>query len=194
MKSIILRAIASMIVGGLLMAYPEKITDWLVILTGCLFLVPGVYSLVSYWTLKKQEGMQIVFPIAGLGSTLLGIWMILDSTFFIKAFMAAVALMLIIVAVNRIVNNVRARKLEIQVPFLFYVFPVLLILVSCYVLANPLEVAGIPIYILGISMIVYGLLEIWNTLWLHDKIKITGQPKETHLDHVEEIEDAEIVE
>ena len=96
MKSIILRAIASIIVGGLLLAYPEKVTDWLVIVVGCLFLIPGVYSIVSYWTVRKQDGLHIGLPIAGVGSTLLGIWMILDSTFFLKAFMMAVAILLIV--------------------------------------------------------------------------------------------------
>lgn len=170
MKSIILRAIASMIVGGLLMAFPEKVSDWLVIVTGVLFLAPGVYSLVSYYTLKKDNSVPVSLPIAGVGSTILGVWMILNPTFFIKALMAAVAVALIIVAVNRIVGNIRARKF-VQVPFWFYLFPVLLIVVAGYVLAHPLQAAGLPIYILGISMIVYGLLELWNTIWLHYRIE-----------------------
>jgi len=170
MKSSILRAIASIIVGGLLLAYPEKVTVWLVIVVGCLFLIPGVYSIVTYWTMRKQDDLHIGLPIAGVGSTLLGIWMILDSTFFLKAFMMAIAILLIVVAVNRIVNNIRARKYA-HVPLIFYVFPVLLIIVSGYVLTRPLEVASIPFYILGVTMIVYGLIELWNSLWLHGKIK-----------------------
>jgi uncharacterized membrane protein HdeD (DUF308 family) len=193
MKSSILRAIASIIVGGLLLAYPEKVTVWLVIVVGCLFLIPGVYSIVTYWTMRKQDDLHIGLPIAGVGSTLLGIWMILDSTFFLKAFMMAIAILLIVVAVNRIVNNIRARKYA-HVPLIFYVFPVLLIIVSGYVLTRPLEIASIPFYILGVTMIVYGLIELWNSLWLHGKIKKYQEENEgTQLENLD-IVDAEIVE
>ena len=70
MKSSILRAIASIIVGGLILAYPEKVTVWLVIVVGCLFLIPGVYSIVTYWTMRKQDDLHIGLPIAGVGRLL----------------------------------------------------------------------------------------------------------------------------
>lgn len=203
MKSILVRAIASIIIGGLLVAYPEKVTDWLVIVVGCLFLIPGVYSVVSYWTVRKEEGLHVGIPIAGMGSALLGIWMIVDSSFFIKAFMVAVAVLLAVVAINRIVGNVRARAFQVHVPFTFYLFPVLLIVASAYVLSNPLEVAGVPFYIMGIAMIVYGIIELWNTLWLNSKIKVLEQSNtvETEVNQEravlidkEDIEDAQIVE
>ena len=75
------------------------------------------------------------------------------------------------VAVNRIINNVRARKYGAYVPWIFYVFPVLLMAVSGFVMSKPLEIAGIPFYILGISMIVYGIIELFNTIWLHNMIQ-----------------------
>ena len=201
MKSIVFRALTSMVVGVLLMVYPEKVTDWLVIVVGCLFLIPGMFSIVSYFSQKKDEGVHIGLPIAGLGSAMLGIWMILDSAFFIKAFMYAVAVVLILVALNRISGNVSARKVT-SVPFLFYLFPVLLILVSVYVLAHPIEVASIPFYILGVSMIAYGVLELCNTLWLRGKVKKYEQEHQTNQTEVgpaltsedDDITDAEIVE
>lgn len=192
MKSIIIRAIASIIIGCLLMAYPEKVTDWLVILVGCLFLVPGIYSIVSYWTLRKEDGIHMGLPIAGVGSTLLGIWMILDSTFFIKAFMMSIAILLIVVAVNRIINNVRARKYGVYVPWIFYVFPVLLMAVSGFVMSKPLEIAGIPFYILGISMIVYGIIELFNTIWLHNMIQKLKNEAENQIVPIDVV-DAEII-
>lgn len=192
MKSIIIRAIASIIIGCLLMAYPEKVTDWLVIVVGCLFLVPGIYSIVSYWTLRKEDGIHMGLPIAGVGSTLLGIWMILDSTFFIKAFMMSIAILLIVVAVNRIINNVRARKYGAYVPWIFYVFPVLLMAVSGFVMSKPLEIAGIPFYILGISMIVYGIIELFNTIWLHNMIQKLKNEAENQIVPIDVV-DAEII-
>ena len=101
-------------------------------------------------------------------------------------------ILLIVVAVNRIVNNIRARKYA-HVPFIFYVFPVLLIVVSGYVLTRPLEVASIPFYILGVAMIVYGLIELWNSLWLHGRIKQYEEENAKQLEDLE-IVDAEIIE
>ena len=64
----IIRCICALVLGVLLVAWPEAAILYLVITIGALFLVPGLFSVFGYLTRGKQNGMS--FPIAGLGSLL----------------------------------------------------------------------------------------------------------------------------
>lgn len=71
----IIRCICALVLGVLLVAWPEAAILYLVITIGALFLVPGLFSVFGYLTRGKQNGMS--FPIAGLGSLLFGLWLML---------------------------------------------------------------------------------------------------------------------
>ena len=70
----IIRCICALVLGVLLVAWPEAAILYLVITIGALFLVPGLFSVFGYLTRGKQNGMS--FPIAGLGSLLF--WSLAD--------------------------------------------------------------------------------------------------------------------
>ena len=76
----IIRCICALVLGVLLVAWPEAAILYLVITIGALFLVPGLFSVFGYLTRGKQNGMS--FPIAGLGSLLFGLWLMIMPAFF----------------------------------------------------------------------------------------------------------------
>ena len=73
----IIRCICALVIGVLLVAWPEAAILYLVITIGVLFLVPGLFSLSGYLIRGKQDGSR--FPIAGLGSLLFGCKRLRDS-------------------------------------------------------------------------------------------------------------------
>lgn len=75
----IIRCICALVLGVLLVAWPEAAILYLVITIGALFLVPGLFSVFGYLTRGKQNGMS--FPIAGLGSLLFGLWLMIMPAF-----------------------------------------------------------------------------------------------------------------
>ncbi|WP_373261034.1 DUF308 domain-containing protein, partial [Phocaeicola vulgatus] len=76
----IIRCICALVIGVLLVAWPEAAILYLVITIGVLFLVPGLFSLSGYLIRGKQDGSR--FPIAGLGSLLFGLWLMIMPAFF----------------------------------------------------------------------------------------------------------------
>ena len=62
--------------------WPEAAILYLVITIGVLFLVPGLFSLSGYLIRGKQDGSR--FPIAGLGSLLFGLWLMIMPAFFCR--------------------------------------------------------------------------------------------------------------
>ena len=57
----IIRCICALVIGVLLVAWPEAAILYLVITIGVLFLVPGLFSLSGYLIRGKQDGSR--FPI-----------------------------------------------------------------------------------------------------------------------------------
>ena len=87
-RNSIVRALAALIVGALLIKYPDHTLSGLTIAIGILFLVAGIVSLVTWLYERRREPVftaydagtgqttvidsHTVFPVVGLGSLVLG--------------------------------------------------------------------------------------------------------------------------
>ena len=176
MNHSIVRCICAIIVGVLLVAWPEAAIVYLVIAIGALFFLPGIYAVLSYLLKGKQLGMP--FPLVSIGS---GLWLIIIPAFFVNILMYVLGAILAFAGISQLVNLFAAKKWT-EVPVGYYVVPVLVLLAGLLVLANPFAAASVPFLILGVSSIVYGVSELINQLRFRKQ-------EETPV-----IEDAEIVE
>lgn len=179
MNHSILRCICAIIVGVLLVAWPEAAIVYLVIAIGALFFLPGIYAVLSYLLKGKQLGMP--FPLVSIGSGLFGLWLMISPAFFVNILMYVLGAILAFAGISQLVNLFVAKKWT-EVPVGYYVVPVLVLLAGLLVLANPFAAASVPFLILGVSSIVYGVSELINQLRFRKQ-------EETPV-----IEDAEIVE
>ena len=53
-QSSVFRALCAIVVGVLLIGYREETVRWITILTGVMFFLSGVISIVSYYAGRKQ--------------------------------------------------------------------------------------------------------------------------------------------
>lgn len=77
-------SLCALILGILLVTWPDVAVNYLVITIGVLFLIPGLVGLFTYLAMmnrRKAEAPRPVFPIVALGSTLFGIWLIIMPSF-----------------------------------------------------------------------------------------------------------------
>lgn len=164
----IIRCICALVLGVLLVAWPEAAILYLVITIGALFLVPGLFSVFGYLTRGKQNGMS--FPIAGLG-----------------ILMYVLGAVLVLAGISQIVNLSAARSWTV-VPGGFFVVPVLVLIAGVVVLFNPFTAATVPFIILGVSSIVYGLSDLVNIIRFRQK-KDIQTPIIEDVTPIEEIKD-----
>ena len=176
----IIRCICALVIGVLLVAWPEAAILYLVITIGVLFLVPGLFSLSGYLIRGKQDGSR--FPIAGLGSLLL-----IMPAFFVGILMYVLGAVLVLAGISQIVNLSAARSWTV-VPGGFFVIPVLVLIAGIVVLFNPFTAAAVPFIILGVSSIVYGLSDLINIIRFRQK-KEPGMPEIEDITPIEEIKD-----
>ena len=115
-QSSVFRALCAIVIGALLVVYPDNTVTGITIAIGVLFLVSGIISCVTYFWSKRHvsdykiydaegrlvAGEQPTFPIVGIGSAILGLILALMPTAFISALMYIIGIILIVFARRKI--------------------------------------------------------------------------------------------
>lgn len=177
--SILLRSIGAIIIGVLLIKYSNNAVLWLTILIGVIFLLSGLVSCITYLTGRNRkgiDGIQILdatgrditparpsFPIIGLGSLLLGGLLTFAPSLFINFLVYGLALILILGALNQFFNLSSASRI-VKIGLFWWIVPALILLTGLIALVKPSIIATAPLYIVGWCMIVYGVVEMINSI------------------------------
>jgi len=104
----VIRGICAVLMGVLLVAWPEAAIVYLVIAIGAMFFVPSVFSLVGYFMKGRQMGM--MFPIVSVGSLLFGLWLMVSPAFFVGILMYVLGVVLVFAGICQIVQLFNARS------------------------------------------------------------------------------------
>ncbi|MDO4756075.1 MAG: DUF308 domain-containing protein [Parabacteroides sp.] len=165
MKSLngsILRCVLAIILGLILVLWPEVAITYLVISIGVCFILPGVFSLLGYFTRKHTEGVpEPMFPIDGAGSILFGACLVLMPHFFVNFLMYILGVVLLIAGGQQIYSLISVRKWS-AVPLGFYIIPTLILITGIMILAYPFGAAANTFAIFGVAILVYGCSELIN--------------------------------
>lgn len=175
LKISIVRAIAALVVGVLLIKYDEAVLKGLTIALGVMFLIAGVVSLAG-WVLQRGkkpslqvydngqaqevESAQAVFPIAGLGSLLLGFILSLTrSEEYLEWAMYLLGAVLVLGALNQVMNIVAARKME-PIGAWMWLAPIAIAVAAVVAMLKGLVPPETTTTILGATAIVYAVVEV----------------------------------
>ena len=211
-----IRAIIVFVTGFLLVKYREETMTWMTITVGVLFLLSGLISCIAYYFEKEKVAKKAVkaeqqeseqaeeslkspsFPIAGIGSIVLGIILAVIPNTFMTGVVYILAALLILGAINQFMNLARSRQYA-HVPFYLWLFPTVILVVAILLISKPMEAAALPLLVIGWAFMYYGVLEFALIIRMYlvrrafekaEEAKIvTGNKLVT-----DEIEDAEIVE
>lgn len=176
MKSInyaALSSICALIIGVLLVVWPDVAINYLVITIGVLFLLPGLFGLFSYMTVARKQaeaGVHIGFPVIALGSALFGFWLMISPSFFVNILMYVLGVLLVLGGLSQLMNFMTLRNFA-HIPVGVFIVPVLLLAAGIVVLFNPFEAATIPFIILGVSGIIYGATDLIRLFEYRKRIK-----------------------
>jgi len=175
----IIRAIAAVVVGVLLLKYDAAVLKGLTIALGVMFLIAGVVSLVGWVNNRRkktefraydngqeqpQENAQPMFPIAGLGSLLLGLILALTrSDDYLEWAMYLLGAVLVLGALNMLMNLMAAKKMEPVAGWMWLV-PVIIIVASIFAMIKGLVPPETCTTILGVTAIVYAIVEVFYSI------------------------------
>ena len=162
----VIRGICAVVIGLLLVVWPETAILYLVIAIGALFLIPGLVSIVSY--VMNGRKLRMPFPIVSVGSSLFGLWLMISPAFFVGIVMYVLGVVLVFAGISQIITLLNTRSWT-PVATGYFVIPVLVLLAGMVVLLNPFAAATIPFIILGVSCMVYGISDIINRIRFRKK-------------------------
>lgn len=212
------RAIIVLVTGFLLVKYREDTMTWMTITVGVLFLISGLVACMVYYFEKEkvakktakaalQEDQQEEedlkspsFPIAGVGSIVLGIILAVMPNTFTTWMVYILSALLILGAVNQFMNLARSRQYA-RVPVYMWVFPTVSMVVAILLISRPIETDALffTLKVIGWAFMYYGVLEFVLIIRMYlvrkayDKAEaakvVTGDKMVT-----DGIEDAEVVE
>ena len=212
------RAIIVLVTGFLLVKYREDTMTWMTITVGVLFLISGLVACMVYYFEKEkvakktakaalQEDQQVEedlkspsFPIAGVGSIVLGIILAVMPNTFTTWMVYILSALLILGAVNQFMNLARSRQYA-RVPVYMWIFPTISMVVAILLISRPIETDALffTLKVIGWAFMYYGVLEFVLIIRMYlvrkayDKAEaakvVTGDKMVT-----DGIEDAEVVE
>lgn len=201
LQSSLFRAVCAIVIGALLIKFPDNAVKGITMAIGVMFLISGLISCLAYFQAKRHvsdykiydmegrlvAGEQPTFPIVGIGSIILGLILALTPTSFVSALMYIIGIMLVLGAVNQYMSLLAGRRYG-RIGLWYWVMPTVLLLTGLYVMVKPVAPLSMAMLVLGWAMLVYGVVELINAFkFYNDKRKL--QKAQSQLDTFEEIKE-----
>ena len=209
LQSSVFRAICAIIIGALLIKFPDNTVMGITVAIGVLFLISGLISCVTYFWAKRNvsdykiydaegnlvAGEKPTFPIVGIGSAILGLILSLSPKAFVSALMYIIGAILILGAINQYMSLIGGRRYG-RVILWYWIMPTLILLTGLYVMLKPMAPLNTAMLILGWCTLVYGVVELINALKFYRDKKswIKAQEAPQQLDTFEEIKEEAVEE
>lgn len=185
----LIRILFALVIGLVLVLWPNAAASYIVITIGIAFLIPGVISIFGYFGRKSSVStVARRFPIEGVGSFLFGLWLIIMPEFFADVLMFLLGFILMMGGIQQIASLSMARRWT-PVPGAFYLIPSLILIAGIIALFNPAGARNTAFIIIGISSLVYSISELVN--WFRFTRR---RPKMPDSRNGSDVEDAKIIE
>ncbi|MDO5461090.1 MAG: DUF308 domain-containing protein [Bacteroidales bacterium] len=157
----VVRSMATMLVGFLLVFLPESAMGLIIRVVGAAFFLPALISAIRLYMSRNQVDTMRLIAIAviDLGSMVFGVWLMVAPTTFAELFITLLGIALLVFAVFQVFVVYSAQKYR-PMHWGFLITPFLLAVAAIIVLANPFGTLEAVSVMLGICAIVSGLSDL----------------------------------
>lgn len=166
----LLRNLALLLLGVLLVTYSAEAPKWIVMGCGVLFILPGAVALLSLITDRDTAYMPML-PFTAGGSILLGIYLLCFPDAFIAFLLYALAGVLVMAGTMGCLSVWRARRTEPAISAAHFLFPTLLFVAGILVMVFWHDVAPLPFLIMGYALIFYAPLQMLTAVAISRALK-----------------------
>lgn len=177
LQNTLARSLCVLAFGILLIVFAAEITEWIVMLCGLVFIIPGAVSLIGYFR-RDPEGRQIMlYPIIAVGSILFGLVQVIWPELFIAIIMYILSGCLILISLIQSYTLWNIHKQGVRIHPAYYLVTVLELATGLYIALtnNKTEIAELPVVLLGCGFIIYSLLELWTIYLVRQNNKKGGE-------------------
>ena len=159
-KTILYRAILAIILGIVMIIWPDVALQYIIMFIGIMFLITGMIAFIVS-NRNHEEHRRSLVPFSGIGSMAFGVLLLAFPTFFTTIFMFILGFLLVLAAIGQFVSLATARQFGIVSP-LSYLYAAFILLAGIVVLFNPFSSAESVFMFFGITAIFYGITDLLN--------------------------------
>lgn len=152
------RGLFAILLGLIIVMWPSVAVRYIVVIIGVLALTMGAATMISYLVNPNvvQEERAKLFPYTAILVFIFGLLLVLFPSTFVTIIMLLLGFIIVWVAVSQLIGLLMAQKKR-KFPWVFYVFPVLILISGIVVFLNPFSTATAVFLLFGGTMIFYGL-------------------------------------
>ncbi|MEG1573867.1 MAG: DUF308 domain-containing protein [Bacteroidales bacterium] len=157
----LVRSIIAIIIGIVLVKWPDTVNNTIVTALGILFIIPLLATLMAMIIQNAKNRKIPVYSLIGCGgSAILGLIMILIPQAFTNLLALLFGCIMIFAGARQVIAITPYKKQGAS--YLFYIVPAVLIIIGIITIANFRSMISTLWIIVGIISIIYGINEIFN--------------------------------
>jgi len=163
----IIESILFAILGGILVWKPEGTLQVISNILGIIFIVIGIYKVITYFMAKGKYNLYNHDLIYGLMAIVIGIVTMVYSSTISSLFRIMIGIWIIYSSFIRISLSIKLKAMNVQAWIYSLIIAIVMFLCGIYVTMN----AGTVIITIGIMMIIYSVMDIIEDIVFMKNVK-----------------------
>lgn len=161
----VVASILYIVLGIYLLRYPDMAIRTVCLGFGVITLCLGIFRLVVYFS-KKIHGFWGTFDLpVGIILTAIGIVLLMSPSFVVSIIPMFIGLIILYNSVVKIREAIALKAIEHEKWWSMLIVGVIMLLLGCYVVLNPFDVAARSVQVVGIILIIIGCLSVSGTVF-----------------------------
>lgn len=161
----LISSVVMLVLGIMLLIKPDFIINVVSTVIGLVILIPGIVSLVDYFKTKYNANL-----IIGVVACVIGIIFIFNSKFVSSILPFLLGIYFIINGISKLQYGMELRKNKVANYMPSIITPLLLLVCGILLMVNPFGGALAITKVLGIFMIIYSGLDIYNAIIIKKEV------------------------
>ena len=160
-SNFIIHALISILIGVLLIAYPNVALDFMVYIIGVFSILIGIITLFS---LKNQvnvtSGRRYMLIMNGIIGILLGLVFIAFPNIFRNILFILIGVIIMVVASMQFYMLWQRKMIDSKASATIFILPAVIFITGALIVYDPFTTAEITVRAIGIAVLLYGIFEL----------------------------------
>lgn len=168
--NMIVSSIFSIILGAVLMVFPDTSLYVIVNIIAIAFAVGGIASIIRYFTYDLRVSLYRNDFLAGVISLTIGLLLFINPGVIVALVPFVLAIFIMISGFIKLQDGIDAYRMGYKNSFIYIVLAVLSLIAGLIVMFNLFETATLLFIFIGASLVYTGISDIFTTLYLSRKL------------------------
>lgn len=170
-NSFILMAVLNMLLGVILLVWPDKFLLWGCYALGLVVLLYGISRIIAYMANKNAVSYLNVDLIAGIIVTAIGVFLLIRPNIFLSILPIVFGLFIIFSGIVKLQNAFELKRVDYEKWWRIFLVAVISVLLGILIIWNPFTTAALTAQAIGIVLIFDGFSSAWSTIFSWHKVK-----------------------